>query len=243
MQRKLKKIVAFVLVSSILMGQNLVANAEVIAGCNPFWIVSHSGYVTDDTYYIYFPYSYYKHISVDAGTKVIVLNCDSINGYKKVMIGDEIAWVSEESISEEKPYTKYNVSCNGKKPYMDWECITNTSSDQFKFQQVSLTAENGIRKHKGRYEIAIGSHFTTKIGTKIDLIILHKDGSSSKIKCVLGDCKADCDTDTSHMYASDGSVAEFIVNTSSLPNQARTIGDLSYISDKFEGTIIKVLVY
>ena len=45
------------------------------------------------------------------------------------------------------------------------------------------------------------------------------------------------------MYASDGSVAEFIVNTSSLPNQARTIGDLSYISDKFEGTIIKVLVY
>lgn len=67
-----------------------------------------------------------------------------------------------------------------------------------------------IRMLDGRYLIALGSYYTSKIGQYVDVIL--SDGTV--VPCILGDQKADPDTDPTHRYhASDKSVMEFIISS------------------------------
>ena len=130
-------------------------------------------------------------------------------------------------------------SDNSFKSYMSYRCITDKSSKQYKFQQKSETGKYGIRVRNDRFCIAVGSYYTTKIGTKIDLVM--KNGSI--IECVLGDCKDDGDTDKSNRQNPNGSIVEFIVDMDELDNMASKMGDLSYCSEAFEGEIKYIRVY
>ena len=212
-----------------------------MAGTNPMSIVYYIGYASVDSTFVYYPHDGCKKILTEPGTEIVVLNDKKINDYKKVMINGIVCWAKEDKILKHKPtYKEYFVSENGKKAYMDWECITVTSSDQYKLQTQAYTdSHTGIRMVNGRYCIAIGQFFCTKIGTKIDLIT--DDGNI--IRCILGDCKANCDTNITNMYAHDGSVSEFIVNTSSLLPKSRNTGDVSYSSDELSSRIVRVIVY
>ena len=69
------------------------------------------------------------------------------------------------------------------------------------------------------------------------------NGSINTIKCILGDCKADIDTCSNNIYAKDGSILEFIVNTSSLTDKARLHGDLSHLSEELNGKVISIKIY
>lgn len=52
----------------------------------------------------------------------------------------------------------------------------------------------------------------------------------------------ECITDPSNIYAIDGSITEFIVNTSSLPEQARLYGGVSYASEDLTGRVISIKI-
>ena len=90
----------------------------------------------------------------------------------------------------------------------------------------------------GRYCIAVASSYASTIGTKIDVVL----ESGKIIKCVLGDQKADADTDSMNRYhLTDGSYVEFIVSRALMDEQAKVSGSFNCISD-FEGVIKEIRV-
>ena len=115
-----------------------------------------------------------------------------------------------------------------------------TTSPQYRLQQKAYTADNGIRKVKGRYCVAVGSRYATKIGTKLDIEMK----SGKVIKCILADQKANADTDSTNSYhLCDNSVAEFIVDTRTLDSRAKRSGNIGSIGNKFAGPIARIRVY
>lgn len=96
--------------------------------------------------------------------------------------------------------------------YMPYTAVTNVASEQYALLNGPAAwtdVETGLRMVGDRYCIAVGSGYSQKIGTKINLVLA--DGSI--IRCITGDAKADEHTDSSHRYQKyDGSVAEFIVD-------------------------------
>ena len=94
-----------------------------------------------------------------------------------------------------------------------------------------------------RYCVALGSYYTTKIGTKVDLVLSH-NGKMHVLKCILADQKANKDTVNMHRVHKDGSIAEFIVNSQVMPRKARYVtGDVSYAGKQFRGKVVKIRVY
>ena len=135
--------------------------------------------------------------------------------------------------------TTYKTPDSKLMSYMSYRAITNTSSNQYKLQQIAYTGKYGIRQVNGRYCIAVGSYYTTKIGTYIDLIL--KNGTT--IPCILADCKDDSHTDGNNILTFDGSLAEFVVDTNSLVYNARYTGDVHNACKKWQSNIVKIKIY
>lgn len=103
--------------------------------------------------------------------------------------------------------------CNSaNKTYMDYRAVTSVNSGQYKLlnsDKAYTDPDTGLRMYDGRICIAVGTFYTSKIGTKINLVM----SNGSVVECVLGDVKSDAHTDETHRYqAQDGSVAEMIVD-------------------------------
>lgn len=114
-----------------------------------------------------------------------------------------------------------------------------TSWKQADLQKLAHTDENGMRKVGNRYCVALGSYYTTEIGTEFDLIM--QDGDV--IPCILGDAKSDLHTDALHQRGQNGGcVAEFIVDDKKMPAAARTGGSVHFIPE-FAGEISKIRIY
>ena len=173
-------------------------------------------------------------------TKVVVVKKHK-NGWSKIKLKGKYRYICSKYLSKKK--VKYvdmdTPSNNSFKSYMSYKCITNRSSKQYKFQQECYTGYYGIRMKDGRYCIAVGSYYTTKIGKKIDLVM----ENGAIIKCILADCKANAHTDSTNRQNPNGSIAEFIVDMNSLNRTAKRMGDVSYCSEKFKGEIKKIRVY
>ena len=164
-----------------------------------------------------------------------------IKKWLKVEYNNKKGYVYSQYLSKTKPnYVNMSTPSNNSfKSYMSYKCITNKSSDQYIFQRKCHTGEYGIRMYRDRYCIAVGSYYTTQIGTKIDLIM----ESGVIIKCILADCKADIHTDSKNRQNENVSIAEFVVDTNNLNVMARKMGDISYSNKKFKGEIKYVRVY
>ena len=142
-------------------------------------------------------------------------------------------------------YKEYSSpSSNTFKSFEDADCISNsTKLGQGRLKKkYHLDYSSGVWMVGDRYCIAIGSYYTKTIGKKIDVVLKHK-GKTHILKCITADCKADKDTVSEHRIHKDGSVVEFVVNTSSLPKKAKVMGDISYAGKKFKGKISKIRVY
>lgn len=138
-------------------------------------------------------------------------------------------------------YTTKPVPTNNSfRAYMSYKTITSRNSPQYKLQQRAATGNYGIRTVDGRYCIAVGSYYTTKIGTKIDIVM----SNGNIINCILADCKADAHTDCTNRANSNGCVVEFIVDTNSLDSKCRKMGDMSYVpSGGLQGNIKALRIY
>lgn len=148
-------------------------------------------------------------------------------------------WYEASTVYMDVP--NWDVNCNSWfKSYMPYTAVTDTSSKQFKLLNGSeaYTDNNtGIRMVGDRYCIALGSYYTTEIGQKVDLVL----DNGNVIKCVLGDCKADCDTNASNQYAGSGDVAEFIVDYNIFNNLKDISGTVNWVYG-FEGDIVNVVL-
>lgn len=120
------------------------------------------------------------------------------------------------------------------KSYMDYRTITDTSSAQYSLQQRAYTDWNtGIRVVDGRYCIALGSYYTTVIGTYVDVIL----ENGTVIPCILADCKDDAHTDIeTHRQNPNGSVVEFVVDADVvIPIITGEYGSSGDVSDAIPG--------
>ena len=148
--------------------------------------------------------------------------------------------VLEETKENEPEYiTKYVPSNNSFKSFMSYKAITSKSSQQYRLQKSAYTGEHGIRMINDRYCIALGSYYTTAIGTKIDVVM----ANGNILKCILGDQKDNKHTDSKNIKAHDGSVIEFIIDKRYLSRSARKMGDISYADNKFAGEIVEIRIY
>ena len=138
-------------------------------------------------------------------------------------------------------WTEYDVP-DGRtsfKSYMSWRAITNTRSDQYKLQQECWTDKNGLRRYDDYYVIALGSYYTDEIGDTFRVTL----DTGKTFKAVVGDFKADHDTDKLNQYTPTSDVGkcvvEFVVDTKVLNSTAKKMGDISYIKD-FDGNVEKL---
>ena len=110
---------------------------------------------------------------------------------------------------------------------MDYRTITDTSSEQYAIQQNAWTDSHGLRRSCDDYLVAMGTGWLTEgCGDRFQVTL--ESGSVFTVR--VGDIKADQHTDSTHRYRScaDGAnVLEFIVETESLSDSARTAGTVS----------------
>lgn len=154
---------------------------------------------------------------------------------------DTVAYVHRDLISDhEITSSTYYAPYNRIKSYMPYTAITSRSSAQWKLQQIAYTGTHGIRQVNGRYCIAVGSAYTSKIGQYIDLVL----ENGAVIPCILADQKADKDTNSENTITEhDGSLVEFVVSSSNLSRSVRKMGDISYAQDDWNSMITQVIVY
>lgn len=145
-----------------------------------------------------------------------------------------------ETNKEQLGYINCDVPNNNTmKTYMDYRTITSTNSRQYKLQKsLAYTDSKGLRVVNGRYCVAVGSYYTTTIGQHIDIEL----ENGKVIKGILADCKADKDTDSTNRMHPDGSVVEFVVDTSALDITAKRMGDISYING-WDSKVVNIKVY
>lgn len=131
------------------------------------------------------------------------------------------------------------------KTYMDWRTITSTTSNQYKLiQQYGWCDENGFMRVNGErdleitddyYIIALGSYYGTDIGTKYRITT----DEGNIFYGILGDCKADIHTNSTHQYSFNNDVVEFIVDTRYLNSSVKRLGSGNAMPN-LSGNIIKI---
>lgn len=163
----------------------------------------------------------------------------------QVTVNDQTGYVPLSSFSDnvETPVTSlipFYPTYHGQKTYMDYRTITSTGTYEYKLQNTAAyTNDDGIRMINGRYCIAVGTAFGTRIGQYIDLVL----ENGTVIHCIMGDTKSDEHTDSEHVFTvASGCCSEFIVETEKLNGVAKS-GDVSNAHPEWKSAVSKVMVY
>lgn len=135
-----------------------------------------------------------------------------------------------------KMYSLPTETTGSFKSFMDYRTITNKSSEQWRLQQDAVTDQQGLRMYRGRYLVAVGTHYSSYCGKELDVTL----DTGKLIRVVVGDVKQDIHTDETHRYVpTNGNIIEFIVDTSKLDSLTRAMGDISYTG--FAGSVISIV--
>ena len=158
-----------------------------------------------------------------------------------VAIGDDM-YVASKYLSDEKAsYKRVAATSNWRKSF-ESKNVFGRATNQQKLQNMASTDSKGFRVVGGRYCIAVGSAIGEEIGTYIDLVL----ENGTVIPCVMGDQKADCDTDWSNQRTSNGCVSEFIVDVNRLccnGTRAGSLGDVSYANEGWNSRVKEFRIY
>lgn len=116
-------------------------------------------------------------------------------------------------------------AATGFKAWEPYTAITCTTSAQYRLQEDAWTDGNGFRRYgnEGYYMVAMGTYYAEECGKVFDVTF----ESGTTIRCIVGDIKANEDTDELNMHCR-GNVVEFIVDKSFLNEDCLTTGDMSY---------------
>jgi len=143
---------------------------------------------------------------------------------------ETIAYKNVEVAYESAEVTKTVEICSANtfKSWMDYNAITDETSDQWKLQQDAVTDKNyGFRMIDGYILVAMGAEYGP-VGTKY--LIEFEDGKV--INAMIGDIKHEGCTSSA-----DGSMIEFIVDQDVLPVSIMKSGNFN---DLFNGSITEI---
>jgi len=124
------------------------------------------------------------------------------------------------------------------KSYMDYRTIKSVNSPQYKLQQWAYTDYQGFKVWEGRYIVAVGSGTGGKVGEYIDVIL----ENGTHIPAIIGDMKADGDTDSTNMYTSNGCCCEFIVDKDLLVTAVKRSGNCSMAKAEWMSPVVNINV-
>ena len=130
------------------------------------------------------------------------------------------------------------------KSYTDYRVYNVEGTPHKRLQQAAWTDEHGCRRYNDDYIVALGSFYSTDIGDRFEVTL----DTGRVFTIILGDGKADCDTDVTNMYAPcinyDGemcaNVIEFIIDKYVVDSEMYSYGSLDYHSE-FKGNVIKMV--
>lgn len=166
--------------------------------------------------------------------------------YNEVIVGDLRNGYEQNTVEKDKLYgvdykvydLPYYYPYYGQKAYENYSAINNVYSRQYDLEQIAYTDEYGFRIYDGRYIIAIGTYFNAPVGTYIDVEL----ENGVIIPCIVGDIKADCDTEDNNVYSlSCGCATEFIVDGFVI--DPYTKGDVSSVFEEWVSPVIHIIVY
>ncbi len=152
----------------------------------------------------------------------------------------------EEKLTEEsldKPVQAQNLFSenfdSSFKAYMDYRCITDTSSVQYQLQQQAYTDTRGFRRIGDDYCIALGTGLTNGCGERF---VIHLDSGYS-FTAIVSDVKSDLHTDSTNRYVprgdKSGNVVEFIIDSDCASSSMLSSGDAGYYDD-LSGNIVSI---
>lgn len=117
------------------------------------------------------------------------------------------------------------------KAYMDYRCITDTSSVQYEMQQQAYTDSRGFRRIGDDYCVALGTGFTDGCGERFAVYL----DSGYSFTAIVADVKADVHTDSTHCYVprgeNSGNVVEFIIDSDCADGSMLSSGNAGYYED------------
>ncbi|MCI7804975.1 MAG: hypothetical protein MR503_07865 [Oscillospiraceae bacterium] len=117
------------------------------------------------------------------------------------------------------------------KAYMDYRCITDTSSVQYDMQQQAYTDSRGFRRIGDDYCVALGTGFTSGCGERFAVYL----DSGYSFTAIVSDVKADVHTDSTHCYVprgeNSGNVVEFIIDSDCSDSSMLSSGNAGYFED------------
>ena len=163
---------------------------------------------------------------------------DSIDEEKDEV--DESASINDENDNSDENNVTKTITVYGdkRKSYESYTSLTSKSSKQYKLQQMATTGEDGGRMIDGRYLVATGSAISHNIGQAIDVVL----NNGTVIPCIVGDAKDDRHTDTSNIVGLDGSVIEFIVDSTELDSEVKHQGNMDLANDGWDSRIASITV-
>lgn len=154
-----------------------------------------------------------------------------------------ISYINKEYISGSGcPFNDYYLyGSNGFKSFMPYTAITNTASNQYKLQQnFAYTGTYGIRQVNGRYCVAIGTAFSTFVGSYFDLILENE----TVIPCIVSDLKSPKDTFQDNITTlENGCVSEFVVDIEVLNKTVKSRGDISSCCKEWNSPVKTIRIY
>lgn len=145
----------------------------------------------------------------------------------------------EVDITTPKCITYLIENHSGLKSYMSYKALTSKSSYQYKLQQKADTDNNGFRKINRRYCVAVGTAFNAQVGQYLDVSL----ENGTIIECVVGDIKADEDTDKSNTFTKNGCCLEFIVDIRYLDETCKVMGDCSNLYNEWDSPCREYCIY
>ncbi len=105
---------------------------------------------------------------------------------------------------------------------------------------IATPDQDGFMKLDDRYLIAVGSKFNTLPGQYIDLIL----ENGVVIKCMMGDEKADVDTDATNVFTyRSRCCSEFIIDEKTIRKDIYERGNASLKYRTWDSPVIKIVVY
>ena len=205
--------------AALIAATNMMCTA--IMGCHLNNTIKHISNYSDNTMCYITPES----------SEVITLSCP-------VLDIDPI--FNDNSVTYELPNLDTSF-----KTYMDYRCITDTDSMQYKLQQNAWTDEDGIRRLDEAYMVAMGTYYADECGKTFEVTF----DTDEKILVVVGDIKEDCHTDKTNRYSPvydnngnfiSANVLEFIVDTDVLSRHTKRLGTVEYCSN-LQGNIVSIV--
>lgn len=167
------------------------------------------------------------------------------DNWAKVLLNDgTVGYINQKYLTHKKAKSRVlDTVREHQKSYMDYRTVTARGTKAYRVSRnLAYTGNYGIRQIDGRYLCAVGTYYASEnqVGKYVDLIL----ANGTVIPCILGDTKADKDTDSTNRYTRhDHSVVEFIVDTGSLSGRVRRQGNLNYANPNWNSSIVDIRVY